>query len=214
LHTTLFNELNRRVFALKAGGAFFQSLHDLLTGRKLVTSEKKYKFIRDFIPRVEVIRETVKSESGKSREKIIGIKDQVSGKEIYWKEKEPLHDSRSRAEDENNAVNIKLTSSQKHDAKLTRVPMSADVRSRRFEVKITCIARSCVIEPVVVFPALLSRVAAIVVQSPGEIGLVCQVRSCRHYAPIRAPPNSTSTYMKMNDIDRNVSVETGRCQQS
>lgn len=202
LHTTLFNELNRRVFALKAGGAFFQSLHDLLTGRKLVTSEKKYKFIRDFIPRVEVIRETVKSESGKSREKIIGIKDQVSGKEIYWKEKEPLHDSRSRAEDENNAVNIKLTSTQKYDAKLTRVPMSADVRSRRFEVKITCIARSCIREHVTVLHTQLFRVAAIVVQMPREIGYACRARSCRHGARIRAPPDSnTGMYAKLNDID-------------
>ena len=201
LHTTLFNELNRRVPELKSGGDLFQSLHAVLADRKLVTSEKKYRFIRDFVPRIDVILESVKSESGKSRKKIIGIKDQVSGEEIYWNEKEPTQEFRHRVEGEYNAVNIKLTSIQKNDPTLTRVPMSADVRSRRFEVKITCVARSCVREPVVVFPALLSRVAAIVVQSPGEIGLVCQVRSCRHYARIRAPPNSTSTYMKMNDID-------------
>jgi hypothetical protein len=49
LYTTLFDELNRRVSELKGGGDFFQSLHELLADRNLVASEKKYRFIRDFI---------------------------------------------------------------------------------------------------------------------------------------------------------------------
>lgn len=189
LHTSLFNEISRHVSELKDGGAFFQSLHDLMANRNLMVSNKKYKFICDFLPEIDVISESVKSDSGKSRKKIIGIRYKASGEEILWHKKmEPVQDFIGRKEAENDSVNIKITSIQKQDVQLTRFPVSADFKSGRIEVKITCIAHSCVREQVMVFSALFPIIAVTVVSVTRGKGITCEAQRCRHDARIRAPP--------------------------